>query len=276
MRKKLSKISFVFIVLVFTSSASTNNQEKLKPIEPRSIIKPSVGAYYNRNIDLNTIKSIAIVRIVKSFFPSLEEGDLEFKSLIAKQNIDLEIQENALITELELYVLDGTISEEKKEIYIDRLNNLKNIKEKFDDRLATASEETLVRQVENFNEITDNLIYNNYNDIFLAIGFDVIERKRIDLVLNELALSMTGLIDESTAIEIGQLVSADAICIIEILHVDGERFNPPDVTMSHSRESFKVIKTETGQIIFSGNSRNAIEGQQKMFQMLVKKILNDK
>jgi len=72
----------------------------------------------------------------------------------------------------------------------------------------------------------------------------VIERSRIDQVIKEQSLSMTGAIDSGTAAKIGKILSVDAV-IIGTIHV----------TDKHVEFIARVIQSEKGIILTSANEK---------------------
>ena len=76
--------------------------------------------------------------------------------------------------------------------------------------------------------------------------FSVVERNRLNSIIQEQALGQTGIIDNETAVNLGQIVGADAI-IVGSIHTY-EKGSPQYFGLS-----FRVVDTETGVIIWSGN-----------------------
>jgi hypothetical protein len=75
----------------------------------------------------------------------------------------------------------------------------------------------------------------------------VIERSRIDQVLKEQSLSMTGIMDSGTAAKIGQILSVDAV-IIGTIHV----------TEKNIEFFARVIQSEKGIILASADKKLAV------------------
>jgi len=74
----------------------------------------------------------------------------------------------------------------------------------------------------------------------------VVERNRLNTIVEEQALSYTGLIDNETAIKLGKMVGTDAI-IVGSIHVY------TDGSPKYFGFSFRVVDVETGVILWSGN-----------------------
>ncbi len=112
---------------------------------------------------------------------------------------------------------------------------------------------------------TIEMVLNGYERNFMDFGFILVERIKIKKVLDEIALSMTGLINEKNAIQVGEMLSAQSVCLINI---DGSLRTPGQELF---KTSFKIIQVETGGIIASGVNANTFEGTAKMFE----KFYND-
>lgn len=89
----------------------------------------------------------------------------------------------------------------------------------------------------------------------------IIEREKILTILKEVALSQSGSVDKSTAIEVGRILGAQAIAFGSFMVIE------PNVRMD-----FRIIKVETSETIMA----EAINGSSKEFiyleQRLAKKI----
>jgi len=144
------------------------------------------------------------------------------------------------------------------------------ISEEHSDKYIRAAKQALRDELTYRQKALEAVIYDAYESQFLNYGFDVVERNKIEKVLEELGLSMTGLISEEAAVKTGKLVGAKSICLIDMITVDGKS----DPTIAFYQESFKVIKVETGQIAFKGMGTNMIGARDKMFMEVMGKILN--
>ena len=75
--------------------------------------------------------------------------------------------------------------------------------------------------------------------LFLKEKFQIIEREQIDYIVNEQKLSSSGLVDDASAIEIGNILSVEALVLGDISESDGKIIL-----------NTKVISSQTGQILF--------------------------
>ena len=108
-------------------------------------------------------------------------------------------------------------------------------------------------------ENTLKIVYSGYERNFIDFGFKLIERKEIETQLNELALSMSGMVSEESAIKAGKLLAAQVVCFINI---NGFTRTPG---FENFMTSFKLVHVETGKIVASGVNSNAMNGTAKMF-----------
>ena len=76
--------------------------------------------------------------------------------------------------------------------------------------------------------------------------FSIVERNRLNRILEEQALGQTGIIDNETAVNLGQIVGVDAIIV-------GSIHTYKNGSPKYFAFSFRLVDTETGVIIWSGN-----------------------
>lgn len=79
----------------------------------------------------------------------------------------------------------------------------------------------------------------------LSAGFNVIERKHVNSVLEEQKLSLTGLLEKQNYRDIGKLANADAIVMVSVVFM---------------RTNIRVIDVETGAVIASGKAHRGRYG----------------
>lgn len=83
------------------------------------------------------------------------------------------------------------------------------------------------------------------NELENTNKFRIIERKRLESVMEELNLGMTGLIDSGKMKEIGKLLGADAVLLGEL----------SSVKYTHSKQSIFIMWTEGEKTTVSMNAR---------------------
>lgn len=227
---------------------------------PESDLPPIVSASVNQNVHLSQYARIAIVGITRHSIPTLETMLNEYRDAKTKGLMDLR--------------LDHIVARAKNDsIAYPYFKAMFESSEAFNDSLWGAHMQTLINDHAANELALKRITYEAYESQFLGYGFDVIERDRIDAVLQELNLSESGLIDDESAITAGKMLAAQAVCLIEEYSIDGEWFEPPDPTVSVRRETFKVIVVETGQIALTGMHQNVVNGVDLMFRLLEIKIL---
>ena len=126
----------------------------------------------------------------------------------------------------------------------DLYDNLELLSESISQKLESSSiEKIAIMDYSNSSDIHSNLGAYISDEItlqlFLKEKFQIIERDQLDYVISEQKLGSSGLIDNSSAIEIGNILSVDAIILGDISVID----NNISITT-------KAISAETSQILF--------------------------
>lgn len=204
------------------------------PLFPESSIRPYIETSLNKNWGPNFCERIAVVNLKYRSIPSAED-----------------------------YLRNYIIDNRDKYGYGENVDSL--IEE-------TLSDSYLINKRNQLEEDTRSGIFDGYERNFSLLGFDVVDRSNIEALFEEMALSMMGFIDKNTSLEVGKLLSADCVCLIEVTDVNGKMLFPPDLSMNKYDETFKVTKVETGQIAFQGWFVNAKYGRKLMFNDLKKKL----
>ena len=109
---------------------------------------------------------------------------------------------------------------------------------------------------------TIELILSGYERNLAHMGFNLIERIKIETIVEEMRMSLAGVTSEKDAIKVGELLSANIVCIITI---SGSARNQNDALF---QTSFKIIEVETGKILITGMFINAVDGLAKLFDKL--------
>ncbi len=93
-------------------------------------------------------------------------------------------------------------------------------------------------------------------------GVTLIAREKRDKLLEEMKFSLSGLADESSAIEIGELLSANYILFGDIIDMD-----------SVILISCKLVNTETGEVIWQGTHTGALADYSSISKKLAGEML---
>lgn len=258
------KIHYAVVWLPFIMACASISQIQsnapLVPIQPESNIRPAIRTSVNQNVNISEYHSIAIVGITRHSIPTLETMLNEMRDAKAMHLLNLKLQRIRAAAEADS---NGNPV----------LDEITKAASEFQEDLWNANMESLIKNEAAAELELNRLTYESYEYLFLEYGFDVIERDRIQEVLQELNLSESGLIDRESAIAAGKLLAAQAVCLIETYETVGESFKPPNPALSVTAESFKVIIVETGQIALTGMNQNTVNGRGLMFHALVEKIL---
>lgn len=93
--------------------------------------------------------------------------------------------------------------------------------------------------------------------------FDVIERTQIELVLSEQNLGMSGIIDESTAVEVGKLLGAEYVLFGVVTSATQQEIDKFAYTLVVIETSIdvRVIDAETGKIIVAEHASGKSESK---------------
>lgn len=91
-------------------------------------------------------------------------------------------------------------------------------------------------------KVTDILM----SELSMIPIISVVERNRLNSIIEEQALGQTGIIDNETAAKLGKIIGTDGI-IVGSIHVYKEG------SPKYFGLSFRVVDVETGVIIWSGN-----------------------
>lgn len=249
---------FYIIVLLFIGCAS--NTTKIISTHPKSIYPPTIRTSFNTNTQLiKPIKKVAIVSINYNSLPDAAMENARFEREWAASQLDEKLER------IELWSKSDTILYP----YFEEME--KAAQAHADSLFLSTKKEAKTYELAK-KQVLKTITYEAYESKFIEHRFNVVERDKLEKVLEEYALSMSGLIDEELALEIGNFVAVDAICLIDVLDVMGEYLDPPDVSLSVHRERFKLISVETGEIILTGMFQNVQNGVDLMFQDLLSQI----
>lgn len=126
----------------------------------------------------------------------------------------------------------------------------------------------LVPKIEKqFKEKIENDLVNSYELNLRNIGFNVVERRSLEAIFEEQALSLTGFISDKDAIKIGEILAAKAIAQIDVYICSYENEN------QLYTQSIKIIDVETGEILANGASVNVVAGTTYMINLIYEQNL---
>ncbi len=91
----------------------------------------------------------------------------------------------------------------------------------------------------------DDVLYDEAAMNLLRTGkFDVIDRQKIDEILEEQEFGYSGLVDENTAVEVGKLLGASMIAFVEPVS------QTRDFDSYTVKVSAKIVDVKTGRILY--------------------------
>ncbi|HPQ61137.1 MAG TPA: CsgG/HfaB family protein [Syntrophales bacterium] len=96
-----------------------------------------------------------------------------------------------------------------------------------------------------------------------APGVRVVERQRLKALMDEIGLSMTGAVDERTALRVGKLLGANHLILGSFM-----KFR------SQVRVNARVVRTETGEITGTAKVTGSFEKIFELEERLVSEILS--
>jgi TolB-like protein len=98
------------------------------------------------------------------------------------------------------------------------------------------------------DKVSGTALADRYTNELMKAGYDVIERQRLESVINEQKLSMTGLVSPETSVKVGKILGVQGF-------VFGSVSGKPDAFSVMS----KLVDVETGSTVWSIVISNNIE-----------------
>ncbi|TGM15661.1 hypothetical protein EHQ81_04510 [Leptospira selangorensis] len=90
-------------------------------------------------------------------------------------------------------------------------------------------------------------IYSELNKNFIKYGISILERRRLDQVINEIQLSLTGITQGRDYSKLGKLLQADRLILVEDLNITSAT---TDVS-GRINFSIRCVDSDTGKVIWS-------------------------
>jgi PBP1b-binding outer membrane lipoprotein LpoB len=98
------------------------------------------------------------------------------------------------------------------------------------------------------DKVSGTALADRYTAVLMGIGYDVIERQRLEIIVKEQNLSMTGLIDIKTSQKVGKIIGVQGF-------VFGSVSGKPNAFSVMS----KLVDVETGSVVWTLVLDNNIE-----------------
>lgn len=257
------------ILLIITVGCApltiTNKKPLIVSLYPESIYPPLIKVSVNQSVHPSQYRRIAIVGITHDNIPNVEDALRALERLHAEAQMKLEMAKVKADAKAFSAEIDPSTNP-----YYSKIDSI--VKVYSDSKYSSNKLEAYTKLMKSRQRL-EAMAYEGYEHLFLAYGFNVVERNEIEKILDELNLSDLGLIDEENAVHAGKMLAAQAVCLIKISTVAGEYYELPDPTVSSYTETIKAIVVESGQVAFTGMGRNVVNGRALMFNEIAKKIL---
>ena len=112
---------------------------------------------------------------------------------------------------------------------------------------------------------TLNIVKSNPSERLITMlvkskAVNVVEREKLENVLKEQKLSLSGIIDESTAIEVGKLVGAQAVVIGAITSLTQSPIDKFSYILYETKADIdvRIVDSSTGKVLFSEKSEGKV------------------
>lgn len=95
-------------------------------------------------------------------------------------------------------------------------------------------------------------IYDYAGMALLRTGrFTVVDRSAVDQILDEQEFSYSGVVDQSTAVQLGRLLGAEAVMMVSIASVSHDEFWSDTPEQRDAELYVKIISVETSEILYT-------------------------
>lgn len=81
--------------------------------------------------------------------------------------------------------------------------------------------------------------------------FTVLDRSEVDRILSEQEFSYSGIVDQTTAVQLGRLMGAEAVMTITVTRVAHDSFWSDTPEQRDAELHVKIISVETSEILYS-------------------------
>ncbi|MBN2585938.1 MAG: hypothetical protein JXA64_01460 [Candidatus Fermentibacteraceae bacterium] len=98
--------------------------------------------------------------------------------------------------------------------------------------------------------------------------FSLIDRSVVDQLLTEQEFSYSGVVDPSTAVELGRLLGAEAVMTIRIGSVTHDGFWDDEPDQRDATVHVKIISVQTAEVLYTSTGRgSSFEGAESALEM---------
>ena len=100
-------------------------------------------------------------------------------------------------------------------------------------------------------------ILGNLTTTFMNLGYQIVERRRLDTIVQELALSYEDFFSEDTAKEIGKMIGSDALVVLSGIDADYQtsvdKRGNSETELVVRRATLQILDLATAAVAFSLN-----------------------
>lgn len=100
--------------------------------------------------------------------------------------------------------------------------------------------------------------------------FTLVDRTELDRILEEQELSYSGVVDPSTAVELGRLLGAEAVMTIRVGAVTHDSFWDDEPDQRDASVLVKIISVETAEVLYTASGQgNSFQGADEALKMAI-------
>lgn len=100
--------------------------------------------------------------------------------------------------------------------------------------------------------------------------FTLVDRMELERILEEQELSYSGVVDPSTAVELGRLLGAEAVMTIRAGEVSHDSFWDDEPDQRDASVLVKIISVETAEVLYTSTGHgNSFQGAEEALKMAI-------
>lgn len=104
--------------------------------------------------------------------------------------------------------------------------------------------------------------------------FTVVDRSALDEILEEQELSYSGIVDQSTAVELGRIMGAEAVMTVRVGSISHDAFWSDEPDQRDADIHVRIISVETSEVLYTATGQgNSFEGAEDALKMAVEVAL---
>lgn len=108
------------------------------------------------------------------------------------------------------------------------------------------------------SEVSTDALYDYAGMLLMRTGrFTLVDRARVDALLQEQQFSYSGLVDPATAVRLGRMLGAEAVLVVNITSVKHDPFWDDSPEQRNAELHVKIIAVETGEVLYSATGQGS-------------------